>query len=152
MLLVIATSLLMSCKNKSTSTTSVSYDGMVDGNSILNVIPLEDTLKRSAIEWIDTIKELGTIPKKGQVDIMFRFKNIGKKPLSIISVQAGCGCTSPQKPAKPVAPGEEGFVKAKFNAESQNGEVTKSITVVSNTEPSTKQLFFKANVVADMKQ
>ena len=30
--------------------------------------------------------------------------------------RASCGCTVPEKPEKPFAPGEEGVIKAKFDS------------------------------------
>jgi hypothetical protein len=142
-LLVTMATVILSCKTKNTP----NDNGFVSGTSTENIIPLEDTMKYSEILWIDTLKDLGKIPKKGQVDIIYRFKNIGKKPLSIISVPVGCGCTSTQKPAKPIPPGEESYIKAKFNAESQNiGPVNKSLRAISNTNPNTRELLFKATI------
>ncbi len=64
----------------------------------------------------------------------FRFKNTGNKSLVIENVTAQCGCTIPEKPEKPFAPGEEGVIKAKYNG-SGHGEVRKEVYVTANTSP-----------------
>ncbi len=137
---------LMSCNNNTKKTSTAPF---VEGSDQKLVIDPNDSTKRTTILWIDTLLDLGKLPKKGLVDISFRFKNTGNKPLSINSVTAGCGCTQPEKPSSLIAPGNEGVVKAKFNTENQNGNVEKYITVLSNTNPSDKMLKFKATVLAE---
>jgi hypothetical protein len=138
---------IFSCKNKP----SVSNNGFVEGKSQLNNIPTQDTLKWTEVLWIDTLKDLGNLKKGGLVEVAFRFKNIGTKPLSINSVTPGCGCTQAEKPSKQIQPGEESLVKAKFNTENQQGKVTKHITVEYNAKQSVKELEFTA-VVEDIKK
>jgi hypothetical protein len=124
-------------------------NGFVDGGDKKLFIDPSDSLKKTEILWIDSaVKDLGNLKKPTIAEISFRFKNIGKKPLSINSVSAACGCTNPQKPSKLIQPGEEGVVKAQFNTENQNvGQVQKSITVLSNTNPQDKTLHFTANIL-----
>ncbi len=120
--------------------------GYVDGSNSDNIIPPTDTLNLTTIAWIDTLKDLGNLKKGGLVEVVYRFKNTGTKPLSINSVIAGCGCTQPIRPVKQFAPGEAGTISAKFNTENQNGKVEKHITVTTNSNPATKVLDFKAVV------
>ena len=77
--------------------------------------------------------------------VSFRFKNTGTKNLIIQSVTAQCGCTIPEKPEKPFAPGEEGVIKAKYNG-SGHGETRKEVYVTANTNlPDKHTLTFRAN-------
>jgi hypothetical protein len=55
--------------------------------------------------------------------------------LVIANVVASCGCTVPEKPEQPFAPGEEGVIKAKFDSNGRKGENRKQITVEANTSP-----------------
>ncbi len=120
--------------------------------------PLTDSLKQEALKdssnfttvnWVDsTFKDLGDV-KLGQiVEIPFLIKNTGDKPLIISSVQPGCGCTVAEKPEKPVLPGKEEKIVAKFNSEGQSeGTHTKTVIVTANTKPFTQHtLTFKVNV------
>lgn len=90
----------------------------------------------TTIQWLDsTTLKLGKLKKDNSIEITFRFKNSGTKNLIIENVTAQCGCTIPEKPEKPFAPGEEGIIKAKFNG-SGSGTITKQVYVTANTNPS----------------
>ena len=92
-----------------------------------------DSANLTTIEWLDPVtQELGTITKGQVVEISWKFKNTGNKPLTIESVQAGCGCTTPEPPKEPIAAGAEGVIKAKFDSENFSGHVTKEVTVTAN--------------------
>jgi uncharacterized protein YcfL len=97
---------------------------------------MDDTTHYTTIEWIDsTTKNLGQIKKDQPIEISYRFKNSGKEVLVIENVSAQCGCTIPEQPTKPYAPGEEGVIKAKFNG-SGGPTISKQIYVKANTNPS----------------
>ena len=77
----------------------------------------EQALKDSTtVELIDKVYNFGTISEGEKVEYNFRFKNTGKKPLIITNASASCGCTVPEKPEKPVMPGETSFIKVVFNS------------------------------------
>ena len=89
----------------------------------------------TTIEWLDpVVKELGKLKKDQAIEITYRFKNTGDKPLVIENVTAQCGCTIPEKPEQPFAPGEEGVIKAKFNGIG-SGTISKQVYVTANTKP-----------------
>jgi hypothetical protein len=93
-----------------------------------------DTSNFTSIEWIDNINQ--TLPKIKEgdvVEVTYRFKNTGTKPLVIMDVTASCGCTVPEKPQEPVLPGKEGLIKAKFDSHAKPGPNTKTLTVLANT-------------------
>jgi hypothetical protein len=93
-----------------------------------------DTINFTSIEWIDKTEQ--TLPKikEGEiVEITYRFKNTGTKPLVINDVTATCGCTVPEKPKEPILPGNEGLIKAKFDSNGKPGANTKTLTVLANT-------------------
>jgi len=93
-----------------------------------------DTAQYSKIEWIDTVKNIGTLVKGEKASIKFRFKNVGTKPLFIISAQPGCGCTIADYPRNAIAVGEEAAITAGFDTEHQyEGPFKKSILVTTNT-------------------
>lgn len=95
----------------------------------------KDNLPPTTVQVIDTTYNFGKIKEGDIVEYSYRFKNTGKNPLVIIDARASCGCTVPEKPEKPIAPGEIGFIKVKFNSENKSGESHKTITVESNANP-----------------
>ena len=88
----------------------------------------------TTIQWIDSVKEVGTINEGQVVDISYRFKNTGTTPLVIKNVTVSCGCTVAEKPEKPIAPGAEGVIKASFNSSGKAGRNSKDIYVYANTK------------------
>jgi hypothetical protein len=117
---------------------------------VANTNAIADTANFTAIQWLDsTSQNIGKV-KKGQViEITWRFKNIGNKPLIIQDVRPGCGCTVADKPEEPIAPGEESVIKGKFDSNNQTeGSHNKMISVLANTVNTTyHQLNFSVEVV-----
>lgn len=107
-----------------------------------------DTANYTSIEWTDsTIIDLGKVKKGAILEVSFPFKNVGNKPLVFISVDAGCGCTVPEKPERAYLPGEEGVIKAAFDTKNQHpGPTAKNVNVTSNTNPPAVTLLFKAEI------
>jgi Protein of unknown function (DUF1573) len=98
---------------------------------------MEDTANYTTIQWMDsTFKDMGKVKEGEVVNVSFRFKNTGDHPLVIASVTASCGCTVPEKPEEPIAPGAEGVIKANFNSDGQREINRKNIFVDANTKPS----------------
>lgn len=95
----------------------------------------EDTANYTRMEWLDKVdQQLGKLEPGKEVYISWKFKNVGDKPLIIEGVSASCGCTIPEKPEKPLLPGEEGVIKATFNG-SGTGVIAKQVHVTANTNP-----------------
>lgn len=97
----------------------------------------KDSANFTTIQWLDsTYRDLGKVKEGQVVEVSFRFKNSGTKNLVIANVSASCGCTVPEKPEKPYAPGEEGVIKAKFDSKGRpKGEARKEVFVTANTSP-----------------
>ena len=108
-----------------------------NNDSEKNTATVIDSAATTSIHWLDsTFIDMGKIKKGSEVEVTFRFKNTGDKPLVIKDVKAGCGCTVPEKPTEPFSPGKEGTIKAKFNSVGQSlGEHMKNVTVYANTSP-----------------
>jgi hypothetical protein len=103
---------------------------------------LKDSSNYTSIQWLDsTYKDLGKVKEGTVVDVAFRFKNNGNHNLVVADVTAGCGCTTPDKPQEPIAPGGEGVIKAKFNSQGRVGENRKDIFVSANTKNPTTLTF-----------
>ena len=53
-------------------------------------------------------------------------------PLVITRVIASCGCTTPEWPKEPVAPGKSAEIKVTFDPANRPGPFTKTISIYSN--------------------
>jgi hypothetical protein len=69
--------------------------------------------------------------EKGEVSHTFYFTNTASVPVVIERVLTSCGCTTPDYPRTPVAPGARAHIKVTFDPRGQAGPFEKSITVVS---------------------
>ncbi len=60
--------------------------------------------------------DFGKIPQGRPVIHNFEGVNKGKSPLMLNSVEASCGCTSPEWTQEPIAAGATSVIKVGFNA------------------------------------
>lgn len=104
-----------------------------------------------AVSFESMVYDFGTIKEKGgPVSHVFNFQNTGTEPLIIISAQASCGCTRPEFPKKPVAPGKKEHIKVTYNPDGRPGEFVKTITVRTNAKDRSQRKFtlkIKGNVI-----
>lgn len=103
--------------------------------------------KLPEIQFEHTDHNFGTVVDGEKVTYAYKFKNTGKADLVITSAKGSCGCTVADPPAKPIPPGEEGFISVSFDSHGREGFQKKEVTVVTNCQPNTKILTFQVNVV-----
>lgn len=84
----------------------------------------------------------------GKVSYVFEFTNTGSETLVIQNVQASCGCTTPDWPKEPFAPGKSGKITATYNPQGRPGSFTKTITVTSNASNASEILIIKGTVIS----
>ncbi len=129
-LILSATVLLAACKNQDKKTNEpipLSIDEKAKA--------MADTTNYTTLQWLDSKeKDLGKLNHDQTIEFSYRFKNTGDKSLVFENVWAQCGCTIPEKIEKPVAPGEEGVIKAKYNG-TGSGVINKAIYIKANIKP-----------------
>lgn len=84
--------------------------------------------------------DFGKIIQGEKVAYSFKFTNSGEGDLIITSAKGSCGCTIPEYPTDPIAPGEEGIIDVVFNSDGKSGQQNKKVTIVANTVPNTTVL------------
>ena len=119
--------------SKQEKRTSVSLD-QVDS-------PTNPKMDFEATEW-----DFGEIDQGDAVEYAFKFKNSGTDPLIITNAKGSCGCTVPEWPREPVAPGETGVIDVKFNSKGKKGKQNKRVTLTTNMVPSQQVLIVKGQV------
>ena len=77
----------------------------------------------------------------GTVEHTFSFVNNSSKPVVILEVMTGCGCTTASYSRKPILKGERGQVKVVFNPMNMPGRFNKAASVL--TSASSQPLVFK---------
>jgi len=125
-----------------------------DGNQLVSnentkgAVGVEAALPKTTIEFEERTLDLGYL-KQGEVGKgTFRLTNTGTEPLIISSAKASCGCTVPDWPKEPIAPGESAEIGVEFNSKGQKGMKTKTVTIQGNVDPNPIRLTVKADVEA----
>ncbi len=109
------------------------------------------------LNWTPTVKfektshDFGTIPEGPKATYEFTFTNTGREPIVVSNAQAGCGCTTPEWPKQPIAPGKTGKITVGYNSEGRPGQFTKDVTVtfssgVNRDKTGTTKLTINGNV------
>ena len=148
-ILFIAATSIVACKSDDKKVDSPKIKTGVPTPIPENPVPVVagDTANYTTIQWLDsTYLNLGKHKQGNEIEISYRFKNTGNKNLVIERVTAQCGCTIPEQPQKPFAPGEEGVIKAKYNG-SGHDEIRKEVYVKGNIKPDgSDTLVFRAEM------
>jgi hypothetical protein len=139
---ILATS-LSSCDQKT--------DGKVTSDMVNNSATAsgEENIPVSAIKFDQDTFNFGTVMEGERVAHAFTFTNTGKNALVISKAIGSCGCTVPEWPKEPIAPGGKGKIDVVFNSERRVGKASKDVTVYANTEPATSKVTLKGFVKAD---
>jgi Protein of unknown function (DUF1573) len=137
-LLLLVNVVMISCDNRR-------KDKIADDASTQTALALKDS---TTVQIIDSSYNFGKVTDGEKVEYSYRFKNTGTKPLVIVDASASCGCTVPQKPEKPILPGDIGFIKIVFDSKGRVGNAHKSITVISNANPEFPPLILTGDVEA----
>ena len=106
----------------------------------------DPNVPKTTMEFDNMTHDFGTIDEGDNVEHVFKFKNSGDEPLIINSAKGSCGCTVPEWPKEPVAPGGEGEIKVVFNSKGKKNKQTKTVTINANTDPNPTRLTIKADV------
>ena len=90
------------------------------------------------IKFENKIHDFGTLTHGQVVECNFIYKNIGGKPLKVLSVEADCGCTVPKYEKKYIKKGHEGKINITFDSEGFFNNQYKTIKVKTNDNQETK--------------
>lgn len=108
---------------------------------------VDPNLPKTTVEFDKTVVDFGDITQGDQVNDVVKFTNTGNEPLIIASAKGSCGCTVPEWPKAPIAPGETGEIKIQFSSKGKKGKQTKTVTIQANTDPNPTRLTVKSNIL-----
>lgn len=93
--------------------------------------------------------DFGKVKQNSENNYVFKFTNTGNEPLLISDAKGSCGCTVPEYPKEPIAPGKTGEIKVVYKPGGQQGSQNKTVTVTANTNPPQTLLNISADVQVD---
>ncbi|MCH5217356.1 MAG: DUF1573 domain-containing protein [Muribaculaceae bacterium] len=99
-----------------------------------------------SISFTESVWDFGTIKSDQPASHNFEFTNTGTGNLVILDATAECGCTRPEWPDKPVAPGKKGKVKVTYNPVGRPGSFEKTVTIKTNGSPKKVRLKIRGTV------
>ncbi|HKK89258.1 MAG TPA: DUF1573 domain-containing protein [Saprospiraceae bacterium] len=130
--------------SEDTATEQMAEDAMAEAQPVAEA---EQAMGPSTtVEFEESEWDFGKITDGDKVQHNFQFTNTGSEPLTIKNAKGSCGCTVPEWPREPIAPGESGEIKVEFNSKKKPGKQTKRVTITANTEPPQSYLTIKADV------
>lgn len=143
---LLGSSLLYACTSNDSKTAGLERSDSIKHEAQKNAV--YDSANYTSIQWLDSLhQDLGKVKEGSVLEISWRFKNTGSKPLIISNASASCGCTVAEKPEEPIAPGAESVIKAKFDSKERIGTQNKEVYVLANTAGSNNhQLSFTVEV------
>jgi hypothetical protein len=115
-------------------------------NNPKSAVESDKQQKTPAIEFKRLEYDFGRLIQGERATYTFKFKNTGTADLILSKVSASCGCTASSFTTTPIKPGKEGTVEIVFDSNGLRGIQNKTVTVLSNTSPSTTVLRLKAQV------
>jgi hypothetical protein len=101
----------------------------------------------AAFEFEEVFHDFGDIAEGTKAETVFKFTNTGEAPLIITTAQGSCGCTVPDYPKTPIAPGASGEIKVSFDSSGRAGKQDKTVTLDANTNPRSTILKITSNVL-----
>lgn len=106
-------------------------------------------MAQAEIQFEKTKHDFGTFPETQAVQkCVFKFTNVGDKPLIIHQAVTSCGCTVPSYTKTPIAPGESGEIAVTYNgSRSVNSHFKKIITVRSNAKTEMVRLYIEGEMI-----
>ncbi|MDB0037795.1 DUF1573 domain-containing protein [bacterium] len=101
----------------------------------------------TTLKFDKVFHDFGDVESEVKNITSFIVTNTGDKPLIISDVSTTCGCTTPKKPEKPIAPGKSDEIQVTFKSKpSQKNEIKKTVTITANTGEKVHKLDIRAFV------
>lgn len=157
--LAFALSLTIACKKSgedanaslaATSTEAVDPASTTPAEDVVPVGPL------TTISFPESEFDFGEIQDGEKITHTFKFTNTGSEPLVISKAVGSCGCTVPDWPKEPIAPGKTGEIKVQYDSrgkgatKAEGGRIeNKRVTITANTDPVNTYVHIKGKVFKD---
>jgi hypothetical protein len=118
--------------------------------SFLLIVQVAHGQQSKPIQFREEVFDFGSISEDGGSAVHeFVFTNASGRPMKILTVQASCGCTTPDWSKDVVAPGKTGYIQASFNPKGRPGYFNKTLTVTTDMDATPLVLQIKGQVTTD---
>lgn len=87
------------------------------------------------VEFDPPTADLGEMTAGLSKSMTVKIRNISSEPIRITKAIANCGCTTPQWPKDPIAPGATGEIEVAMKANEKAGRMSKQVTLQFESGP-----------------
>lgn len=122
------------------------HNDRLDGNDVKEDKGTQSADDQAIITFDRLDHDFGTIIEGEKVVCYFDYENTGTADLVVSTVEATCGCTTPDWSSEPLKPGERKSLQIIFDATGRNGIQRKMVTVRTNASNSVVKITLKANI------
>lgn len=120
--------------------------------ALVQAVAMAKEKTQAKISFTEKSHNFGTVKEDGgPVSYEFQFVNDGDGNLIVYEATAQCGCTKPEYPKNPVAPGKKGVIKVTYNPIGRPGPFEKMVTVKTNAKGGKARLKISGNVTPKAK-
>lgn len=153
--------LMVACKNDGATAETETVSPTVPATTAPNTaVPTANPMKTdepaipagpiTSITFSEVEYDFGMVMDGEKVVHEYKFTNTGDEPLIISNAKGSCGCTVPDWPREPIAPGAESVIKVQFDSKNKGkvggGLQSKRVTITANTDPVNSYLTIKGKV------
>lgn len=114
---------------------------------VFSAVVMAQTKPDDVVKFNTETHSFGKIQQNVPVTYFFEIKNISDRPIVVENASASCGCTVPEKPEQPIAPGATAKLKVVYNAATV-GPIAKDVYVKFAGVDQQKVLHITGEVVA----
>ena len=116
------------------------------------LMPTQIFAQKQGVSFDEQKWHFGQIKEDGgSVEHSFFFTNYTSKPVVILDVTSGCGCTTPKYSRRPVMPGQKGEVVVAFDPMNRPGHFSKGVAVYTSDSSEPLNLFVEGQVMPRVK-
>lgn len=135
-------SVVKDAARESLASTNATTSSVATTPSIPNATPSTPALPVGPLTSIAFAKskfDFGEIMEGEKVEHEFTFTNTGDEPLILTNAKSTCGCTVPDWPREPIAPGDSGVIMVRYDSRGKGAvdgrKESKKVTITANTNP-----------------
>lgn len=101
------------------------------------------------IEWQTTkFYDIGEINQNHPATVEYKFKNLSDEPIVITQVKSSCSCSVSEYTKAPILKGEEGIIKATYDAKAE-GTFFKTFMLLTSRSTTPNVLVISGNVIKE---
>ena len=104
--------------------------------------------KESVLQWESKRHNMGQRAQYDAFEVEYRFTNTSEQPIIILGADVTCECTTTFPPKEPILPGQQGVIKAHFDAKLL-GKFKKPIMVSHTGEDFATVLLLECEILAE---